>query len=109
MSGLASIAVHEVTCDFPGVRALDNLSLEFWAREIHALAGENGAGKSTLLKVLSGLVTPTRGQIIVGDERISQVRHAFSLGIRTIPQEPVLAPDLSIAHGEAAQKTVWAN
>jgi ABC-type sugar transport system ATPase subunit len=97
VSRLSSIAVHEVTCDFPGVRALDNLSLEFRAGEIHALAGENGAGKSTLLKVLSGLVVPTRGQIIIGDERVSQVRHALSLGIRTIPQEPILAPDLSVA------------
>ena len=97
MNRLASIAVQHLTCDFPGVRALDKLNLEFRAGEIHALAGENGAGKSTLLKVLSGLVVPTQGEIVIGDQRVSQVRHALSLGIRTIPQEPILAPDLSIA------------
>jgi ABC-type sugar transport system ATPase subunit len=94
---LSSIAVRDLTCDFPGVRALDNLNLEFRAGEVHALAGENGAGKSTLLKVLAGHVVPTRGEVVMGDQTVSQVRHALSLGIRTIPQEPILAPDLSIA------------
>jgi rhamnose transport system ATP-binding protein len=94
---LSSIAVRDLTCDFPGVRALDNLNLEFRAGEIHALAGENGAGKSTLLKVLSGHVAPTQGEVVIGDQRVRQVRRALSLGIRTIPQEPILAPDLSIA------------
>ncbi len=97
MNHLSSIAVEHLTCDFPGVRALNDLNLEFRAGEIHALAGENGAGKSTLLKVLSGLVAPTQGEVVIGDQRFSQVRHARSLGIRTIPQEAVLAPDLSIA------------
>lgn len=97
LSHVSSIAVQHLTCDFPGVRALHDLSLEFKAGEIHALAGENGAGKSTLLKVLSGLVTPTQGEVVIGGQRVSRVRHARSLGIRTIPQEPILAPDLSIA------------
>ena len=98
MSRLASIAVHQVTCDFPGARALTDLSLEFLGpRDPCAGGEENGAGKCTLLKVLSGLVTPTRGQIVIGDGRVSQARHAFSQGIRTIPQGAVPAPDLSIA------------
>jgi ABC-type sugar transport system ATPase subunit len=107
----SSVAVQDLTCDFPGVRALDNLTLEFRAGEIHALAGENGAGKSTLLKVLSGLVSPTRGEVVLGDQRVSQVRHALALGIRTIPQEPILAPDLSIAEnllmGKLPRKSFW--
>jgi ABC-type sugar transport system ATPase subunit len=93
---LSSIGVRNLTCDFPGVRALDDLTLQFHAGEIHALAGENGAGKSTLLKVLSGRVRPTNGEILVGNHRFTHIRHALSLGIRSIPQEPVLAPDLSI-------------
>jgi ABC-type sugar transport system ATPase subunit len=97
LSPVSSIAVQHLTCDFPGVRALNDLSLEFRAGEIHALAGENGAGKSTLLKVLSGLVVPTQGEVVIGDQSVSRVRRALSLGIRTIPQEPILAPDLSIA------------
>jgi ABC-type sugar transport system ATPase subunit len=106
-----SVSVKDLTCDFPGVRALDSLSLEFRAGEIHALAGENGAGKSTLLKVLSGLVVPTRGEFVIRDQKMSRVRHALSLGIRTIPQEPILAPDLSIAEnllmGKLPRKSYW--
>jgi ABC-type sugar transport system ATPase subunit len=97
VKSFSSISVHEITCDFPGVRALDRLSLDFRAREIHALAGENGAGKSTVLKVLSGLVIPASGRILIGGQSLSHVRHPLALGIRTIPQEPILAPDLSIA------------
>jgi len=97
LSPFSSITVEGLTCKFPGVRALNNLTLQFRAGEIHALAGENGAGKSTLLKVLSGLVVPTEGTIAIGDQKVAHVRHALSLGIRTIPQEPILAPDLTIA------------
>ena len=94
---MPTVLLEKVTCDFPGVRALDSVSLQFNPGEVHALAGENGAGKSTLMKVVSGLVTPTQGTIQVGSEIFSQVRYPLRLGIRAIPQEPVLAPDLSIA------------
>jgi ABC-type sugar transport system ATPase subunit len=111
LSHHSCIAVQHLTCDFPGVRALNDLSLEFRAGEIHALAGENGAGKSTLLKVLSGLVVPTRGEVVIGDQRVSRIQQALSLGIRTIPQEPILAPDLSIAEnllmGRLPRKSLW--
>ena len=53
---------------FPGVRALDGVSLSILPGEVHALMGENGAGKSTLMKVLGGIHQPDEGQIIV-DER----------------------------------------
>jgi ABC-type sugar transport system ATPase subunit len=92
-----TVLLEKVTCDFPGVRALDSVSLQFNPGEVHALAGENGAGKSTLMKVVSGLVTPTQGTIQVGSEVFSRVRYPLQLGIRAIPQEPVLAPDLTIA------------
>jgi ABC-type sugar transport system ATPase subunit len=92
-----SLLLERITCDFPGVRALEAVSLQFIPGEVHGLAGENGAGKSTLIKVVSGMVTPTQGTIQVGSQVFSRVRHPRQLGIRAIPQEPTLAPDLSIA------------
>ena len=94
---LSMVALEKVTCDFPGVRALDQVSLEFLPGHVHALAGENGAGKSTVLRILSGLTRPTRGRVRVGSGSYSYLKHAHELGIRVVPQEPVLVPDLSIA------------
>ncbi|WP_254304387.1 ATP-binding cassette domain-containing protein, partial [Candidatus Sodalis sp. SoCistrobi] len=51
---------------FPGVKALDAISFDCYAGQIHALMGENGAGKSTLLKILSGSYTPSQGEILSG-------------------------------------------
>ena len=92
-----SLELDGITCEFPGVRALDDVTLAFLPGEIHALAGENGAGKSTLLKVISGLVIPTRGSIKIAGRTYRSVRHPRLFGIRVIPQEPELAVDLSIA------------
>ncbi len=91
------LALEQVTCDFPGVRALDQVSLQFLPGEVHALAGENGAGKSTVLRILSGLTRPTGGSLRVGVRTYDQLVQAHELGIRVVPQEPVLAPHLSIA------------
>ena len=86
-----------MTCDFPGVRALDRVSLQFFPGEAHALAGENGAGKSTVLRILSGLARPTEGRVRVGTRTYTQLDDAHELGIRVVPQEPVLVPHLSVA------------
>jgi ABC-type sugar transport system ATPase subunit len=91
------VALERVTCAFPGVRALDDVSLQFRPKEVHALAGENGAGKSTVLRILSGLARPTSGHVRVGSQRFSHLNNSHRLGIRVVPQEPVLVPDLSVA------------
>ena len=91
------LTVKDIVCEFPGVRALGGISLTFQPGEVHAITGENGAGKSTLLKVLAGTVTPTAGNIHFGGEALHGVRDAWRLGVRTIPQEPLLAQDLSVA------------
>jgi ABC-type sugar transport system ATPase subunit len=91
------VALDHVTCDFPGVRALDHVSLEFLPGEVHALAGENGAGKSTVLRILSGVTRPTEGRVRVGTRTYPSLDRAYDLGIRTVPQEPVLVPHLSVA------------
>src|SRR6202451_1229036 len=60
-----AVRLTAVSKHFGGVRALDNVSLEVLAGEIHALLGENGAGKSTILKILNGVHAPTAGTIEV--------------------------------------------
>ena len=84
---------------FPGVRALDGVSLSILPGEVHALMGENGAGKSTLMKVLGGIHQPDEGQIIVEEKPV--VMHgpldAKAKGIVFIHQELSLADELSVA------------
>ncbi|MFC0861628.1 sugar ABC transporter ATP-binding protein [Sphaerimonospora cavernae] len=84
---------------FPGVRALDGVTVDFLAGQIHALLGENGAGKSTLLKILSGVQPQSEGQILVdGVERaFGAPRDADALGITMVHQELSIVPQLSIA------------
>jgi ribose transport system ATP-binding protein len=84
---------------FPAVRALDNVSLEFEPGEVHGIIGENGAGKSTLMKILSGVQQPTSGEVVLDGEviRLKDVRHAFSKGIAMIHQELDVVEDLTVA------------
>jgi ABC-type sugar transport system ATPase subunit len=93
------IEIRDVSKKFPGVQALDSVSLDIRPGEIHAVAGENGAGKSTLMKLLSQLERPSDGTIeIEGQEmRFRNPRYAQKLGIAMVHQEFALAPHLSIA------------
>src|SRR5580698_2678625 len=84
---------------FPGVRALNDVSLELHAAEVLALAGENGAGKSTLMKILSGAQRADEGSIFIDGVRaqIDSPRDAERLGIGMIYQEFTLVPQLDVA------------
>ncbi|SMG02439.1 L-arabinose transport ATP-binding protein AraG (TC 3.A.1.2.2) [Burkholderia singularis] len=95
----AYLELDGITVSFPGVRALDRVSLDVRAGEVHGLMGENGAGKSTLLKVLSGVNQPKEGTLRVAgvEQRFASTRAALDAGIAIIYQELHLVPELSVA------------
>ena len=66
--GTPLVEIRDLTKEFPGVRALDSVSMTILAGEVHALVGENGAGKSTLIKIIAGLHKPTEGELLVDGE-----------------------------------------
>jgi ABC-type sugar transport system ATPase subunit len=94
----AAAVLEGVSRSFPGVLALDDVSFDVRRGEIHALLGENGAGKSTLIKILSGLIKPDRGTIVIDGRPVtlSSVRDARAHGVSVIPQEVLAVPGLSI-------------
>ena len=94
-----AVRLTAVSKHFGGVRALDNVSLEVLAGEIHALLGENGAGKSTILKILNGVHAPTAGTIEVDGAPLAEHSPdaAKRAGIGMIFQEMSLVPTLTVA------------
>jgi monosaccharide-transporting ATPase len=84
---------------FPGVKALTDAGLRLYPGEVHTLMGQNGAGKSTLIKVLTGVYTPERGDILLDGVPVHprSTQDAQALGISTVYQEVNLCPNLSVA------------
>jgi ribose transport system ATP-binding protein len=94
------LEVRNISKQFPGVQALDDVSLQFMPGEVHAVVGENGAGKSTLMKIIAGAYTPDSGTIYLGGEKVSfsHPQEAQSKGISIIYQEFNLLPERTVAH-----------
>lgn len=88
-----------ITKIFPGVKALDNVSISVNRGEVHGLIGENGAGKSTLMKVMSGVYQAEEGKIFIENEevQINNVNDAHELGVSIIFQELNLLPHMTVA------------
>ena len=91
------LQLHGISKNFEATHALHDVSLEVAAGEIHALLGENGAGKSTLMKILSGILSPDSGKIVLDDRPFSPggPQEARRSGISMLFQESTLAPHLS--------------
>ena len=96
---MAFLSTEHISKRYPGVRALDDVSVDFERGSVHALMGENGAGKSTLGKIIAGVTTPDEGVIkIEGQEvRPTDPRIAQELGIAIVHQELAFCPNLSVA------------
>ncbi len=93
------LEMKRISKQFPGVRALQDVTLKVRAGSVHALVGENGAGKSTLMKILIGLITDFEGEIFYKGQRIAHrgVHEALDQGIAMIHQELNFVPHLTIA------------
>lgn len=92
------LEVVNLTMEFPGVKALDQVNLSFQAGKVNALLGENGAGKSTLLKILSGEYHDYTGEIRLHGQpvKFADTKASQEAGIAIIHQELNLFPNLSI-------------
>jgi L-arabinose transport system ATP-binding protein len=95
----ATISVEGLGKGFAGVRALDDVTLEFRGGEVLALVGENGAGKSTLLKILAGDYRPDDGRVVLDGRPVTfhDPREARRAGVRIAAQEPEIVPHVSVA------------
>ncbi len=106
----AFLEMRNIVKTYPGVRAVDDVSLSVERGEVRALVGENGAGKSTLIKILAGAVQPDEGEIRLAGQtvRYDGPVEALALGIGAIYQEFNLVPQLNIAQnimlGQAPKK-----
>jgi ribose transport system ATP-binding protein len=88
-TGALALEMRDISKSFPGVRALEGVSFDCAAGEVHAICGENGAGKSTLIKVLGGVYRPDAGAILIGGTERSFARpaDARAAGVSIIHQE----------------------
>ena len=94
------LSLKNITKEYPGVTALDDVSIDFCEGEVHALLGENGAGKSTLIKIIAGAIAPTSGTLEFGDGIIHKEmtpNEAKKYGVEVIYQEFNLVGCLTVA------------
>ena len=94
-----AVAMRGITKKFPGVVALDGVTLQVRRGEVHAICGENGAGKSTLMKILSGVYQPDAGELEVAGQSVQfhSTRDAEKAGVAIIHQELELVEELSVS------------
>ena len=99
MDAKVVLSLENISKKYPGVLALNHVSLDFYEGEVHALLGENGAGKSTLIKAIAGAINLDGGMIHVGGQDYKQMTPHLSrsLGIEVIYQEFNLVPTMSAA------------
>jgi ribose transport system ATP-binding protein len=111
MTATPIVELRNISKRFPGVLALDDVSLTVYPGEIHAVIGENGAGKSTLMNVLAGELQPDGGSIVfAGEPRV--IPNPFvsqQLGISVVYQELALCPNLTIADNVSLNRAAVAH
>jgi simple sugar transport system ATP-binding protein len=108
MTGTTLLAARHISKHFGGVQALDDVTLEVRAGDVHCLAGENGCGKSTLIKIISGVESADAGEIEIEGEvhaRMTPVQ-AIRAGVQVIYQDFALFPNLTVAENIALTSLV---
>ena len=95
----ALIEMKNINLNFGTVKALSDVSVNFYEGELVGLVGDNGAGKTTLIRILSGMYAPTSGEVYFDGQRITRFhpKLAIDLGIETIQQTVGLCDNLSVA------------
>src|SRR6476620_10522048 len=94
----ALLSIKDVSKAFPGVKALDRVSLEVFGGIVHGIVGENGAGKSTLMKILSGVYEKDTGEIVFEGTVIDKITpiQSMQMGLSIIYQELNLVNTMSV-------------
>ena len=90
--------LREINKSFSKIKVINNINIDFFSGEVHAIIGENGAGKSTLCKIITGMYRANGGEMKLGGKfySCSHPKDAINSGIFMIYQEPNLAPDLNV-------------
>src|SRR5207302_9854989 len=93
------VRMQGITKAYPGVLAVDDVSVDLMSGEVHAILGENGAGKSTLMGILCGLHRPDSGEISIHGSvvNLGSPRDAIARGIGYVQQHSSLIPALSVS------------
>lgn len=96
---MSVLRTEHIVKDYPGTRALDDVTVSFEGGKVHAFIGKNGSGKSTLVKVFAGAIRPTSGQFFLDGRELhfSSPTDAQEQGIATVYQELSLVPYLTVA------------
>jgi ABC-type multidrug transport system ATPase subunit len=84
------ISIKDISKEFNGIRALDNVTLSVAKGETFGIIGPNGAGKTTLIRILTGQITPSSGEILLDDEPVNPLDSRYRLRVGLVPQEPAL-------------------
>ena len=100
------LEVRNITKEFPGVRALDHVSVQFETGQIHALMGENGAGKSTLMKIITGIYQPDLGEVCIDGKPVhfKSYRDSVAHDISIVHQEIQVIPEATVAENIVLDK-----
>ena len=92
------LEVQELTKVYPGTIALENVTIKFKRGEVHGIIGKNGAGKSTLVNILSGILSPSAGKIVINGREFARLTtgRAKKEGITIVTQKPEIVPDFNL-------------
>ena len=93
---MEAIRVENVSKDFPGTKALDNISFKVQKGSIHGFLGPNGAGKSTTIKIISGLIPASKGEIYISGLELDGHREEVRSKIGLLPENPPLYLNMSV-------------